>query len=88
MGAVSIVWYIGLTFIPNTDILTDSVIATAFGIAFYYALTGFACVVFYRRELRKNIKNFVSSASCRRWAASSCSRCSSWLAKLRQTGPG
>ena len=59
MGAVSIVWYIGLTFIPNTDILTNSVIATAFGIAFYYALTGFACVVYYRRELRKNIKNFV-----------------------------
>jgi len=59
MGAISIVWYIGLTFIPNTDILTDSVTATAFGIAFYYALTGFACVVFYRRELRKNIKNFV-----------------------------
>jgi amino acid transporter len=59
MGAVSIVWYIGLTFIPNSNILSDSVTATAFGIAFYYALTGFACFVFYRRELRKNIKNFV-----------------------------
>ena len=28
-------------------------------IAFYYALTGLACAVFYRRELTKSVKNFV-----------------------------
>ena len=28
-------------------------------IAFYYALTGLACVVFYRRELTKSVKNFL-----------------------------
>ena len=28
-------------------------------IAFYYGLTGFACVVYYRRELFKSVKNFV-----------------------------
>ena len=27
-------------------------------IAFYYGLTGFACVVFYRKELFKSAKNF------------------------------
>ena len=27
-------------------------------IAFYYALTGFACVIYYRRELTKSVKNF------------------------------
>jgi amino acid transporter len=59
MGAFSIVWYIVLSYIPNTDILADSVTATAFGIAFYYALTGFACAVYYRRELRKSAKNFI-----------------------------
>jgi amino acid transporter len=59
MGAVSIVYYVGLTFLPNGDILNDSVTATAFGIAFYYALTAFACVIYYRRELGKSLKNFV-----------------------------
>jgi amino acid transporter len=59
MGAFSIVWYIALSYIPNADILADSVTATAFGIAFYYALTGFACAAYYRRELRKSAKNFI-----------------------------
>jgi amino acid transporter len=59
MGVVSIVWYVALSYIPNADILTDSVTATAFGIAFYYALTGFACALFYRRELLKSIKDLV-----------------------------
>jgi amino acid transporter len=59
MGAVSIVYYVGLALLPNGDILNDSVTATAFGIAFYYGLTGFACVIFYRRELGKNLRNFI-----------------------------
>lgn len=60
MGAVSVVWYLILACIPNADILTDSVTATAFGIAFYYALTGFAGAIYYRRELGKSLHNFVS----------------------------
>jgi amino acid transporter len=59
MGAVSIVWYLGLVFISDNNVLTDSVTATAIGIAFYYGLTGFACVVYYRREILKSIKNFI-----------------------------
>jgi len=59
MGVFSIVWYIALWYIPNTDILSDSVTATAFGIAFYYGLTGLACTLYYRRELSKSAKNFV-----------------------------
>jgi amino acid transporter len=58
MGAVSAVWYLGLVYIANNDVLTDSVTATAIGIAFYYGLTGFACVAYYRRELFKSAKNF------------------------------
>lgn len=60
MGAVSVIWYLILACIPNADILTDSVTATAFGIAFYYALTGFAGAIYYRRELSKSLHNFVS----------------------------
>jgi amino acid transporter len=59
MGAFSIIWYVSLSYIPNTDILTDSITATAFGIAFYYALTGFACVIYFRRELKRSAKNFI-----------------------------
>jgi hypothetical protein len=28
-------------------------------IAFYYALTGFACAIYYRRELTKSVKSFL-----------------------------
>jgi amino acid transporter len=59
MGAFSVVWYVGLSYIPNADILADSITATAFGIAFYYALTGLACVIYFRRELRKSARNFI-----------------------------
>jgi amino acid transporter len=59
MGAVSIVWYVGLTFL-SADVLTDSITALGLVIAFYYGLTGFACVLFYRRELFSSAGNFVS----------------------------
>jgi amino acid transporter len=59
MGVVSAAYYIGLAFLPNGDILNDSVTATAFGIAFYYALTALTCVLYYRRELRKSFRNFI-----------------------------
>jgi amino acid transporter len=57
MGAVSIVWYIAIT-IVSKNVLADSILALGLGIAFYYGLTGIACVVFYRRELFKSAKNF------------------------------
>jgi amino acid transporter len=59
MGAVSIVWYLGLVLISDNNVLSDSVTATAIGIAFYYGLTGFACVVYYRREQLKGFSNFL-----------------------------
>jgi amino acid transporter len=59
MGAVSIVWYLALVLLSNNNVLTDSVTATAIGIAFYYGLTGFACVAYYRREIFKTMRNFI-----------------------------
>jgi amino acid transporter len=59
MGAVSIVWYVGLVLLSGKDVLTDSVTATAIGIAFYYGVTGFACVVYFRDRLFASIKNFI-----------------------------
>jgi hypothetical protein len=57
-GAISIVWYIVLTLI-SSDVLGDSILALGFGIAFYYAITGFACTIYYRRQIFKSAKNFL-----------------------------
>ena len=59
MGAVSIVWYVGLVLLSGKDVLTDSVTATAIGIAFYYGVTGFACVVYFRDRLFVSLKKFI-----------------------------
>jgi amino acid transporter len=58
MGTFSVLWYVGLT-IVSENILFDSISALGLMIAFYYGLTGYACVVFYRRELFRSLKNFV-----------------------------
>jgi amino acid transporter len=57
MGAVSLVWTL---FIINVsqNVLSDSITGIGFMIAFYYGLTGYACVVFYRKEIFKSAKNF------------------------------
>ncbi len=57
MGALSIVWYVGLT-IVSEDILFDSIAALGLMIAFYYGLTGFACTWYFRRELTKSARGF------------------------------
>jgi amino acid transporter len=58
MGVLSIVWYVGLTIISE-NILFDSLAALGLMIAFYYGLTGFACTIYYRRELTKSVKNIL-----------------------------
>lgn len=58
MGVLSIVWYVVLT-IVSENILFDSLAALGLMIAFYYGLTGFACAIYYRRELTRSVKSFV-----------------------------
>jgi amino acid transporter len=57
MGISSIVWYVGLTLVSE-NILFDSIAALGLMIAFYYGMTGFACAIYYRKELLKSAKNF------------------------------
>ncbi len=57
MGVASIVWYVGLTLVSE-DILFDSLAALGLMISFYIGLTGFACTIYYRRELLRSVKNF------------------------------
>jgi amino acid transporter len=58
MGAVSLVWTLFIINISQ-NVLSDAITGLAFQIAFYYGLTGFACAIFYRRELFKSVRNFV-----------------------------
>jgi amino acid transporter len=58
MGAVSIVFYVGMTLV-SSNVLGDSISAVGLMIAFYYGLTGFACVWFYRKTLTSNVRDFM-----------------------------
>ena len=58
MGGVSIVFYVGLTLVSE-NILADSIAAVGLLIAFYYGLTGFACVWYYRRTLTRTPRDLV-----------------------------
>ena len=65
MGVLSIVWYVGLT-IVSENILFDSIAALGLMIAFYYGLTGFACTIYYRRELLASVEDLPARRRRRR----------------------
>ena len=56
-GIFSIVWYAALQALSD-NVLGASITAVGLAIAFYYALTGYACVIYYRKSLFKSVKNF------------------------------
>jgi amino acid transporter len=58
IGVVAAVWYVGVSAFSE-NFLFDTLTALALMIAFYYALTGVACVIYYRRELTKSVTNFL-----------------------------
>lgn len=51
MGIVSAAVFVAMTVI-SSNVLADSASATGLLIAFYYALTGFSCVWYFRRDLK------------------------------------
>jgi amino acid transporter len=57
MGLVSIIFYVGLT-LTSQNVLGDSIAAVGLMIAFYYGMTGFACVWYYRKTLTSNVRDF------------------------------
>ncbi|WP_203135232.1 APC family permease [Microbacterium sp. JZ31] len=57
MGVVAIVYYVVMTLISD-NILQDSILSLGLAIAFYYAITGYACVWFFRRQLLSSARNF------------------------------
>ena len=51
MGGISIVLYVIMNFVSAGTVIADSVSALGVMIAFYYGLTGFSCVWYYRNTL-------------------------------------
>jgi amino acid transporter len=58
IGVLAVVWYLPSKLVSE-NFLFDSLSALALMIAFYYAFTGIACAVYFRRELRKSVRNFL-----------------------------
>ena len=58
MGVISAAFYVTMT-VVSKNVLADSASATGLLIAFYYGLTGFACVWYFRREFRHDRRSLV-----------------------------
>ena len=56
MGAAAIAYYVAMSFLSE-NLLSDSISAISLFIAFYYALTGFACFWYFRSTLRQSARN-------------------------------
>ena len=57
MGVVSILLYIPMNFISKGNAIVDAVTAIGLYIAFYYGLTAFSCVWYYRKTLLQSQRN-------------------------------
>ncbi len=58
VAGIAIVWYLAVNQI-SSNALFDSLTALSLLIAFYYALTGVACAVYYRHHLTESLRNFL-----------------------------
>ena len=58
VAGIAIVWYLVVSTISE-NALFDSLTALSLLIAFYYALTGIACAVYYRRHLTESVRNLL-----------------------------
>jgi amino acid transporter len=58
VAVIASAWYLVISLISE-NALFDSLTALSLVIAFYYALTGIACAVYYRRHLTESVRNLV-----------------------------
>ena len=59
MGAISIVMYALMNFLSGGNVIADSVTAIGVWIAFYYGLTGWTCLWYYRRTLTRSTRDLM-----------------------------
>jgi amino acid transporter len=58
MGVVAVAFYVGMT-IVSENFLADSIYSLGLAIAFYYGITGYACVWYFRKEAFSSVQAFV-----------------------------
>jgi hypothetical protein len=58
MGVVAGAYFVAMTLL-SSDFLADSIASLGLFIAFYYGLTGFACVWYFRRVLTASVRNLL-----------------------------
>jgi amino acid transporter len=91
MGAVSIALYIPLNYISGGNPIADAVTAIGLYIAFYYGLTAFSCVWYYRATLTSSARNLwmrgilPGLGGLIMWAAGAWSLQSDWVASNSYT---
>jgi amino acid transporter len=57
MGGIAIVLYAGMNYLSGGNVIYDAVTACGVYIAFYYGLTAFACVWYYRATLMSSARH-------------------------------
>jgi amino acid transporter len=57
MGVVSIILYVPMNYLSGGNVIYDAVTAIGLYIAFYYGLTAFECVWYYRKTLTHNARD-------------------------------
>lgn len=58
VAGIAIAWYLVIS-VLSENALFDSLTALSLLIAFYYALTGLACAIYFRRHLLSSVKNLL-----------------------------
>ncbi len=58
VAAIAIAWYLVVSTLSE-NALFDSLTALSLLISFYYALTGIACAIYFRRQLTRSIKSLL-----------------------------
>jgi hypothetical protein len=57
MGLAALAFYLVLSFVSR-NALADSITSLGMAVAFYYGITAYACVWYFRRTLFENARNF------------------------------
>ena len=60
-GALSVLWYVVIVNV-SSNVLGDCVAGLGFLVCIYYGFTGFACTWFYRHELTRSVRHFLTLA--------------------------
>ena len=58
LAVIAVAWYVAVSLLSENAML-DSLSSLGILVAFYYALTGFSCVIYYRKHVTASLKGFL-----------------------------